>query len=1419
MDAGVALEMDSVAERRFVTEADWIPGFWNYLLDLDRDDLIAELIQNDLDQDATRTVISFEEDRLVCEGNGKPVEAKGWQRLRKIQGAGDSVPAKRGKIGVKNHGLKTAFTVGDELQVMSAGQSIVQTLYANGRHRPPYPGASPEPTFNRNAPADGCRVTVWYRRTDIEPRQGEATVLGAIGEQDIDTLFLSACTSTPEQFAGIVSPEVAPRYEIVLRHWKLGEARFLFSCTQPRKIAKRIELFRRRCTVSGNLSNLSEGLVEQAARRLVPLKGRLRQRVADFFRRRRGFFVEVSWSIDRSGKPKIGTGRFRYPIGYPQESHEARTGHSAHFNAPIVSDNKRHGPARNEATNKELRVACEALLTDALAQYAVPQWGAAGLNPLVPSPGATNEDEAIRPLLAALASQGAMPVLKWRAAAELLFKRKTRRLEAVIRRIAIRDGSARERRYKFAMPIATWSPDTVHPGLAVLCPRSELQLDPRTHSEIVRLLTEKETPGWCEDFITFDEDDAFSRMSSDGNKWFSGVSEPEREFAEPLIARSCLDLIHQALDEGKCEVGEEDGLLEALVLPDSRARARPIRELYCSAPLPSDVPGLRLPPLLHGDLTGHPLFRRRKWHRPKYTMARFLESGTLQAADEDTRRLFWRWLRQNASRIAARERPRLADIAVWLDETGSLCTITELCDPGGRRIGMVLGDSIRRPHEEVRRSKLVSTGRRTRTSIRRVPTRAEISHWLNTRMAGFVVGDEADAATTDELSRFETALAVLLSNSAIARLLKAAQMTLPALARDGSIQSRAALAMPSSRNDRLALSDRFVLNDRKYANVLDKISPALEAPTATIMLDTFSEDPENFLALHARLEQFLTITNADDDARLQLAAMPIIPTQRAARAPSVLAFSGPRGDYWGDWKTRISTKGLSQDEQRRYRAVGVTSAVPDPQTSRDFFEWLSAKNETVLLRHIPCVLRHILHRDGPTQWAPTFTDTPCIPVRSRLGVRLVSSRTARRAPVFLPDAGGIGDAVIHADPAVSLAIDRAREVTEPISDRLFDLGVGSLRTALNEPVDVAGTGEIAAAGDDILTRFRALLSRQFRRTLRKRLNDLGIEPELLRRDWHDRLSRIAEFRFADEVHARYRFRRRLYRDDVDAGFDAKSRVFWMRRDRRIKLRTLYEAVAKQLVFTSEARPIDLLALERALEIQVDDPNFNVPADTQVDAIDDDITEKDDGRIEDTDDVDSEPGEALHGHSPFTPDATRNIPKPRPIPTNAEGRARRPSPPNDPARQDQDERDSQPAPAFETEQTKALKGDHYASHCQMCLCLRSPWELAPDGSYVQWEEVRRRIVEAHHVDPKSGGGARHAGNLILLCKLHHDNYGRRLSRAVVTAALRSNSKEMYVDFGMDSRVKGQRVELTISDTDEVVTLFFTDHHAAYWLSQA
>jgi hypothetical protein len=41
-----------------------------FLNDLSRVDLIIELVQNELDAGSRHTVIAFEEDALVCEGDG-----------------------------------------------------------------------------------------------------------------------------------------------------------------------------------------------------------------------------------------------------------------------------------------------------------------------------------------------------------------------------------------------------------------------------------------------------------------------------------------------------------------------------------------------------------------------------------------------------------------------------------------------------------------------------------------------------------------------------------------------------------------------------------------------------------------------------------------------------------------------------------------------------------------------------------------------------------------------------------------------------------------------------------------------------------------------------------------------------------------------------------------------------------------------------------------------------------------------------------------------------------------------------------------------------------------------------------------------------------------------------------------------------
>ena len=1404
-----------IPHAQFVTEFDSIPGFWNYLVGLDSNDLIAELIQNDLDQGATRTAISFERKCLICEGNGEPVDPEGWQRLRTILGAGDEVPAKRSRFGVKNHGLKTAFTIGDEIRLMSDGKAIVQTLYRYGRNRPPFPGASKHPMEDPQAPATGCRVIVPYRNDGFKPPQGEAFEWPAVDAEKIEALFRSACASMPEQFAGIVSPEITPGYEIVLRHWRLGEVRFLFSCTRPRKITKRMEVFRRRCTVSGTFSPLPEALREQAVRRLAPLKGVLQERAADYFRRGKRYFVEVSWPIDTKGKPKTGTGKFRYPIGYPPNSHEARTGHSTYFNAPFASDNKRHAPARDEATFGELREECDSLLIDALAYYTIPRWKADGLKPVVPSADADDGDEVVRPILAELARKEKMPVVNWRQAAELAVKGKRGRRQSGGRQFAVRRYLKKDRQYLFVVPALTWAQGAVHPSLSLLCPCLEMQLHPRVHTDIVRLLADYETPGFAEDFITFDENDVFYRLTAAGDQHFGGIADPEREFSEPFIPQVYLDLIKLALDEGKLAKEKEDALVSALLLPDTHGQATALPDMYSNVSLPLDIPGLRLPPILHPGLAAHALFKREKWKLHKFTMAEFLESGTLQAADEQTRKMFWKWLCRNGRNIARRDRPKLADIIIWPDENGRLCKIADLCAPRSGRVGAVLAGFIRRPHEEVRRSKLVSFGGKARTSVRRTPTEDEIATWLGTWLVRFEIGSEPDAATASELHRFEADLAILLKNRSIAPLLKKAAVTLPALARDGSIRLRTELVICSSTNGRLALPDRYLLKDRQRAAILDKLSPALNVPTPAMLLDAFAEDPGNISALQPRLKEFISVTEPDSDERRELARMAIIPVDGQLRAPSALAFASNKGNYWGDWKIRISSEGLSQNDQSRYRTAGVTPALPKLETSRAFFRWLATQDQEVLKWHIPCVLRHILHPNGPIRWARIFTDTPCIPARSRDVLRLVSLRTAQRKPVFLSDAGDIGDDVIQRDSAVLLVIDRERTVAMPISKQLRALDIKSLREAIKEPENVVGTGDIAPANEDILARLRKLQSSQFRRTFWKRLNELGVESGLVRRDWSTRLRRVQEIRLAKEVQARYRFRRKPYLLNVDAGFDPQTGVFWMKHG--LGPRKLYESVAKQLIFKLTARPIDLLALEHTVTLEeVDDPSFEPPAVFDEDASVDDTVEEE--TLEDLDMTNDENNalvEAKGGHSPFTPDPERNRPKPRPISNEPRESPRRSKRQSDSLGPDGGSRQT---PDLEKEHIEELKHDHYASHCQMCLCERSPHELAPTGSYIEWEKVRRKVVEAHHPDLVSAGGERHAGNLILLCKLHHDNYGRQFTRAAVTAALRDSPKRMSICFGEDSHVNGLQIEITISGTEEIVKLFFTDHHVEYWLSQ-
>ena len=886
-----------------------------------------------------------------------------------------------------------------------------------------------------------------------------------------------------------------------------------------------------------------------------------------------------------------------------------------------------------------------------------------------------------------------------------------------------------------------------------------------------------------------------------------------------MMARAYLDIINESLEHGKCGEEKESVLRRTLLLPDTNRKPSQFEILYAGISLPAHVPGLSFPSILHQDLISHPLFQKRRWHIKKYTMATFLDRGTLQSANEDTRRLFWEWLRHNEHSIGSREHVKLTVMPIWPDTDRNFHTLRSLCLPRSQRIARILSNSIHRPHDHVRRLKMIASGKKRGTSIRQIPLSSEIDDWLEKHLKPFVVGEIPNADVSIALERLESSLTILMKDRDTAPVLQAKKIALPCLAQDGSIRLRKELVTPSDNVKRLALLSRFLLKRYRRATTLDKLAAPLSEPTVEMLVATFDEDNANFNALGARLRQFVALTRHSSDERLRLVGKPILPVQGRARAPRDLALKGRKGDYWGDWKISIPVKDLSQDAQQRYLDIGVTSASPTCETSREFFKWLARQNTTIVEQHIVCAFRHILHPNGPVNWAEIYTGVPFIPVENCDGFRIISLQDARQLPVYIPEAitalrsiMALRRDILEKDRGVFLVINRIREIPDPISEPLQKLGLKSFRNEISEPVRVSGEGDLQVAPHSLLDGFLRLKDRSFKKTFFKRLDELDVKKDLIRNDWHSKLSEVKDIRLAETVEACYRFRRKLYCIPVEAGFDRTSSTFWIKRGYE---GGFCETIAKQLVFKTGTRRIELLALEKALSLEIDDPSFKKIG-TVTEDLENDKTEQIEGVGINNDD--SEPGEAVFGHSPFTPDPVRNIPKPRPIPP-APTFTSRPRSGITHGRNGNSSRE--PTPEIEKQHIEELKLRHYASHCQICLCKLSPQELAPIRSYIESEEVRRSVVEAHHVTPKSAGGDRHAGNLILLCKLHHANYGRRLTQEAVIDALQREIRTDTIHFGEagsnDVEIRGRIIRIEIPDTGDSIDIFFTEDHANYWLS--
>jgi hypothetical protein len=322
--------------------------------------------------------------------------------------------------------------------------------------------------------------------------------------------------------------------------------------------------------------------------------------------------------------------------------------------------------------------------------------------------------------------------------------------------------------------------------------------------------------------------------------------------------------------------------------------------------------------------------------------------------------------------------------------------------------------------------------------------------------------------------------------------------------------------------------------------------------------------------------------------------------------------------------------------------------------------------------------------------------------------------------------------------------------------------------------------------------------------LQKRVVTLGIPSRLMAVRWYRNLRAVKRVLRADRVNATYRLGRHRVSASVRQAFDVSTGSLWLadKGDEGDMEDAFFEALADR-VFVQGAPPYCAPAMEKTLKVEVKEAQRASAAPGP--SPDDAETDEDDGAA----------GEAPEAHHDWKPNPARNVPSPGPLPGNS-------AQPTTPTGRGLKRASNRPVVPDELEQRQHLKEKHYAWHCQISLARQPPSALAPKRSYVEHQENRQQLIEAHHPDAADAGGARHAGNMIILSYLAHHQYGRHISRGQVTDALQAGGRPRQVKFGSGKFLKvieGVVVDIVLPATGEVVPIFFTNWHAKYWLSKA
>jgi len=1155
---------------------------------------------------------------------------------------------------------------------------------------------------------------------------------------------------------------------------------------------------------------------ERACIFAVPFPDNFQRETPDFYRVANGFSAEIAWQINSRGDPVPTCGHLRYPITYAGDTETARNGLGIHYSAPYLSDTSRHGTSESSSSfNQHVSEHLDKQLIKLLRKQLIPRFGPKALNLLVDPAG--YEDERLKGVVELLLDNSAIP----------LAPKTSKASKAKIRfgPLRMKDGEVK----RIIIPCFAWDRSRISLPLSMLCPRDEMQIHPGTPDKILGILAVGHCEGWEKSHVTFDEKDAINRLQSsiDGSfPWEDDVSW-KVELGNPNTVNIYLDVLFKTINYGeKLSAEDIENLQKNMRLPDVHKNAIPYTELYLGIDLPTDLPNVMIPPILHPKVAGHTLFRIRNWKPQQYRFQNFLEDSNLENSGEAIRKKFWQWIRKNWRSIPKKLWTRLAKLPIWPDQKGNLLPLSKLCYPKHSRARTILSEVLGIHSEEIFKLPIVKRKGRSKLKIRTQPSQDEISVYYRDHLSLFPHERALIENERIEFHDFEKNLVEISRDKDIAQKLKEFSPEALALNQEGYLLPCESLHRVNREIGRVQLLKEDLIY--RPAKKLDRIFPPRNQPALSAIVRALRQDPERIDTLPTRLDAYIKAMRREEEPTEVIEDIQCIPVNSNLHAPSELAFVGNKGDYWGFWKIKLSGRGLSAEIQELYRQVGVTSAEPKPPSSRQFFEWLNEQDDRFITLHIDCIVRHFSHSNGVLSWCFEYDDIPCLPVDYDNNIRLVPWKVAvnPRGQVFLPDFPELVEAIRNSEfnPRTLLAIISHPKIKKPISDLLGKGGVRSLREYASQPLSVCGESE-KETPSDLLARLETLRSHRISKDLRKRLADLDVNMDLLRSNWQNRLEQILSLKVASKINATYKLGRRHYNVIVDGAFCEDTGILWIADGENSLESPFYKTLANR-IFTDGAPKWIAAALRHALEVDFHEQVWAIPGG---DRTEDEYLESDESEFQDSDNgyKDSEdPRETMQTHMGTEPNLSKNVPDPGPIPTyehTTEKRSFNDTKGGD--RNNKKDHEDRFDPESEKIQIQDLKENQYAWHCQICLAEKTPEELAPTGSYVEFQENRHRLIEAQHADQKHAGGARHAGNVLVLCHFHHHRYGNAMSRADVTNALRGPIIDREISFSAGSHVTkhartihGIVAALKIPQTGERVRLFFTKEHRDYWLEK-